>query len=151
MWININGEQYVRLEDVVEALTNALDALSPKQKSEPVKETKQVEGQLPLPIAPRPVEQSIVPVSRDAVLHAVDSHSLLHDLLYEAYQQDYAGGPNIYALIDEKRNAFKLVAPQRVIDKIRDEYRDTFKDCILRFFTVEDVLVQGEQINEAAS
>lgn len=145
MWININGEQYVRLEDVVEALTNALGALSPEQKSKPAKETKQVEGQLPLPMAPRPVEQTIIPVSRDAVLHAVDSHPLLHDLLYEAYQQDWSGGPNIYALIDERRNAFKLVAPQRVIDKIRDEHRATFKDCILRFFTVEHVLVQSTE------
>ena len=150
MWININGKQYVRLEDVVEAITNALDGLSPKQKAKPSSEPKQVEGQLPLPMATGSVEQTIVPVSSKAVLHAVDSHSLLHDLLYEAYQQDWTGGPNIYALIDERRNAFKLVAPQRVIDKIRDEYRAAFKDCILRFFkpsnlTVEHVLVQATE------
>lgn len=145
MWININGEQYVRLEDVVEAITNALNALSPKHKTKPTNETKQVEGQLPLPIAPGSIEQTIAPVSRKEVLHAVDSHSLLHNLLYEAYQQDYSGGPNIYALIDKQRKAFKLVAPQRVIDKIRDEHKATFKDCILRFFTVEHVLVQATE------
>jgi hypothetical protein len=48
MWININGEQYVRLEDVVEAITNALDGLSPKQKARPSSEPKQVKGQLSL-------------------------------------------------------------------------------------------------------
>jgi hypothetical protein len=48
MWININGEQYVRLEDVVEAITNALDGLSPKRKARPSSELKQVKGQLSL-------------------------------------------------------------------------------------------------------
>jgi len=59
MWININGEQYVRLEDVVEAITNALDALAPKQKSKETKEVKQVDGQLPL------LEVPVFPVSNN--------------------------------------------------------------------------------------
>jgi DNA-binding CsgD family transcriptional regulator len=52
MWININGEQYVRFADVMEAVKGALDALSPQQKNKPVKEVKQVEGQIPLFSAP---------------------------------------------------------------------------------------------------
>ena len=52
MWININGEQYVRFADVMEAVKGALDALSPKQKNKPVKEVNQVEGQIPLFSAP---------------------------------------------------------------------------------------------------
>lgn len=148
MWININGEQYVRLEDVVEAITNALDALSPKQKAKPEKETKQVEGQLELPMAIKVAEpkSEIVPaigLSRIQVLNAVDSVPLLHDLLYNAYQKDYEGGPNIYALIDEKRNSLKLVAPQYVIDKILTDYRESFRCCVQRAFSVKNVWAQA--------